>query len=101
LVNAEERRDFLAGLFADLGFLLPGVAEVAFLPGGGNDVADTGVKEQGAQEQRNVLNITLNSRKPTPAASVSFYKGIELAISPGSADTTPLAWERLRSGGST
>src|SRR4026209_2068293 len=39
-VEAEECRDFLADLLADLHFLLPGITEIASLPSGGHEIGD-------------------------------------------------------------
>ena len=51
-VKAEQSGDFLTSLLADLGFLLPGEAEIAPVSGSGNNMGYAAVKDQGAQEKR-------------------------------------------------
>ena len=48
-VSTEESGDFLAGFFADLGFLLPGVAEITPFPRSWNDIGDAAINQQADQ----------------------------------------------------
>ena len=50
-VKTEKSGDLLTGLLADLGFLLPAIAEIPFLSGGGNDIGRAAEKEKDAQEK--------------------------------------------------
>ena len=47
-VSAEHGRDLFAGFFADLGFLLPGIAEILSLARRGDDVGNARVNHDGA-----------------------------------------------------
>src|SRR5262249_10022680 len=52
-VDTEKRGDFFAALPADLGFLLPGIAEKAFLAGSRNNIRSAAdVKKRGQGEGR-------------------------------------------------
>ena len=48
-VSTEESGDFLAGFFADLGFLLPGVAEITPFSRSRNDIGDAAIDQQADQ----------------------------------------------------